>query len=78
MSNYTISASGSHEMSTPAARSNGTFKSLLQTYKIIMNTLGTRVRDVVFKPYEEVMVYITSVFDDTSFWGTVVKDVSIH
>ncbi|XP_062575711.1 uncharacterized protein LOC134237599 [Saccostrea cucullata] len=47
--------------------------SMLQTYKIIMNTLH-------LKPYnmrpetKEIIIYITSVFDQKSFWGQIVVD----
>ncbi|CAC5366100.1 unnamed protein product [Mytilus coruscus] len=52
------------------------FRNLMVTYKLVMNKLGTRVRDIVFKPYEEIILYITSVFDEKTFWGQVITDAN--
>ncbi|XP_063433919.1 uncharacterized protein LOC134715580 isoform X2 [Mytilus trossulus] len=52
-------------------------RNLMVTYKLVMNKLGTRVRDIVFKPYEEIVVFITSVFDEKTFWGQIIKDADV-
>lgn len=53
-----------------------TFNSLLMTYKIIMNKLGARRRELAFNASEEVTVYVTSVYDEQHFWGQVLHDSS--
>jgi hypothetical protein len=65
------SVSSSHSAGAVAK----SFRNLLHTYKIIMNKLGIRVRDLVYKPNSQLLVYVTSVYDEHNFWGQIIEDV---
>nr|XP_022331627.1 uncharacterized protein LOC111129501 isoform X2 [Crassostrea virginica] len=65
-------ASSQGDQSEPAVKS---WNALLQTYKIIMNTL--QIRPYMKKPpAREIVIYVTSVFDQNNFWGQLVLNES--
>lgn len=69
-----------HSSDSSIASSQGeppikTWHSLVQTYKIIMNTL--HIKPHMKRPQtKEIVIYVTSVFDQKCFWGQIVEDVS--
>lgn len=69
-----------HSSNSSIASSQGeppikTWHSLVQTYKIIMNTL--HIKPHMKRPQtKEIVIYVTSVFDQKCFWGQIVEDVS--
>lgn len=69
-----------HSSNSSIASSQGeppvkTWHSMVQTYKIIMNTL--HIKPHMKRPQtKEIVIYVTSVFDQKCFWGQVVEDVS--
>lgn len=69
-----------HSSNSSIASSQGeppikTWHSLVQTYKIIMNTL--HIKPHMKRPQtKEIVIYVTSVFDQKSFWGQIVEDES--
>lgn len=69
-----------HSSNSSIASSQGeppikTWHSMVQTYKIIMNTL--HIKPHMKRPQtKEIVIYVTSVFDQKCFWGQVVEDES--
>ncbi|XP_048733674.2 uncharacterized protein LOC125649880 isoform X2 [Ostrea edulis] len=63
----------SNEATTQGETYTRSWNSLMQTYKIVMSTL--RLKPFKMRPQtKDIIIYITSVFDQHHFWGQIVVD----